>query len=102
MHSGLTGQEIDRYVLQQEAKEGWQWYVDVDLRPWHCLITSWRVNAHCRPTTSPIDLFLHIARWAIYVAIFLLLWPFVLVRSALGVVAQRLRWSAADKPDRIQ
>ena len=61
MHSGLTGQEIDRYVLQQEAKEGWQWYADVDLRPWHCLITSWRVNAHYRSTTSGMDGFLDIA-----------------------------------------
>jgi hypothetical protein len=81
MHSGLSGREIDRYVIQQEAKEGWQWYSDVDLRPWHCLIPLWRANSHYRPTPPGLNLFSRIIKGALYVAMLVLVGPFVLVLS---------------------
>lgn len=51
--SGLSGREIDRHVLQEEAKKGWQSYSDIDLRPWHSLVDSWRSNRTYRTESRP-------------------------------------------------
>lgn len=63
--SGLSRREIDRYVLQEEAKRGWQWYADVDLRPWHSLVGTWRSNAPYR-SESGCDLFVRIVKASMF------------------------------------
>jgi len=68
MHSGLSRHEIDRYVAQQEAKEGWQWYTDLDLRPWHSLITLWRANSRYRPERGMWIFFCNLVKAAVHVA----------------------------------
>jgi len=94
MHSGLSGREIDRFVLQQEAKEGWQWYSDIDLRPWYSLIKLWRANSHYRPKPGMWDLFRYIGKGAIYAAILVLIQPLVVVLFAHRMIAQRSLRSA--------